>query len=281
MRSFGSPRRQQGNAALLVLCVMLALLSTTAAVSDMLIASEARGTTSERQAYLDHAKRNIANWYLGNAATIDGSADALDPSTVKSAMGEPQQWGVRVASTAQLGLPCDAPNSASCVGYHDIYLWLPPMSHADTTTLDPASGTFTADPAAQWIKVSGASLEQQLIESSTNTMELLQGQLRAFFAAGELNDASVSPGTNYFRDSQCSGTAPNMLPCVDTFTNLTETNIPTLMGIDSYNATNAWGNPLQVSNQEQSSVAQPPYSMAMRSATPWGGYLEMAVAQPN
>lgn len=284
MRRYRPSRRraeQQGSVAFLVLAIMTAMMGMTIAAAAALVHIRSAGDNQSRLAYLDRARRGISDWYLANASVIDAGADSLSSSQILSAMGVPAQFGVQVASTQMLGLPCSESNSPSCVGYHDIYVWLPPISTADTTTLDASSGTFNADSGAQWVKISGEAIEQQLIGSSTDTMTLLQTQLRAFFAASERSDADVNPETNFFRDTACSTTFDGSLPCVDTFADISTTAIPGDLGIDTTNESNAWGLPIQVTNQEYSSVSQPPYSMAIRSATPWGSYLQMAVVEPN
>lgn len=274
-------RTQRGSIALVVLAYMVMLLAVTTAGAAALVHMRLQGGTDARLAYLRNARMNVADWYRANAATIDAGSDSLSESVIRSAMGVPAQYGVQVASSVQLGLPCDASNSPSCVAYHNIYLWLPAESSVDTSAVDETTGTFTPSSAAQWVEVSGEAIERQLISSSTDTMTLLQTQLRSFFAASERSDVNQANDTNYFRDSDCSTTFDGSLPCVDTFADLTTTAIASDLGIDSTNASNAWGYAIQVTNQEYSSVDQAPYSMAIRSATPWGSYLQMAVVQPN
>ena len=282
MRRHSSSRQhQKGAVGFLVLALMLLMMGMTIAAAAALVHMRTQGDPQSRLAYLDRARKGIGDWYLANAAAIDSGSDSLNTTSMMSAMGIPAQFGVQISSTQRLGLPCDEPNSPVCVGYHDIYVWLPPASAADSTTLDATTGAFTADAHAQWVKISGESIEQQLIASSSETMSLLQTQLRSFFAASERSDADANPETNFFRDSTCSPTFNGSLPCIDTFADISTTAIPSDLGIDTTNESNAWGLPIQVTNQEYSSVSLPPYSMAIRSATPWGSYLQMAVVEPN
>ena len=272
--------QQKGFIGLASLLLMLLLLAVCMATAAALVHKSTWNSTRARLDYLNATEMRIANWYVAQAGSIDAISDAVQVSNIKSVMGA-SAYGVQVASTQRLGLPCDEPNSPSCIGYHDIYVWLPPASSADGTTLDAVAGTFNPDAKAQWIKVSGKSIEAQLMQQTTTTMATVQGQLRSFFAARAIADADVASETNYFRDASCATTYSGSLPCVDTFTNLTSTAILSDLGLDTSNAANAWGLPLQVSNQADSSMTASPFSMALRSATPWGSSVEMAVVQPN
>lgn len=278
LRHRAGRRAQRGSLALVVALLMGAAMAVLLWVVSTLQARLADGTPQARATYLSGAATALRTWYGQNAARLDADDTPWDGLALLASAGVTRRYGLRVAVSARQGLPCP-PAPGECLAYRVIALWLPPVSTPDTSAFDAATGAFAPAAKATWTLVSGQDIERQAVARSRDTMADLQGALQSYFISRQRDDGASTTDTNWFRATPCSNTLAGALPCVDTWTPGAASGLGPLAGIDASRFYDAWGQPIQVSNLQHSSLA-PPYAMALKTVTPWGSPLEATVLQP-
>lgn len=270
-------RREKGFVALAVMILLaafMAMILTVIARTDARAGINAPGAAGT---YLSQAETAVRAWYRQNAASIDGSGFAMTGPQLLAAAGVMRQYGLQAAVSDKLGLPCVGAVD-TCIAYRKIALWLPAGSTPDTTTFDAATGTLSPAAHVTWAVVSGESIERAALSQSLRALGDLQTALESYFLTRQQDDSTGTTDTNWFRTNPC-GVASAALPCVDTWTPGGTTGIAALAGIDSSHFYDAWGNPIEVSNLLDSSTSAP-FSMALKTVTPWGTVLEVEAVQP-
>jgi len=280
----GNPKQKQGGYALLLLTASLAIIAFgfVLGYSNLLAKKESGALAAEQTTYLNNARTALENVYQQNLAVVDSDSEQAqyrNPDTWLQSAGIQPRWNVQVQVSSRL--------TASGVAYTVIALWIPDATAtSDPSTFDPASGTFTpcsnsgaACPPRAYVVVSGLTLQlkaQQLAQAQLND---LSGKTQSFFDTKALQDPDHNQSVNYFRAP--SGNCNNMdeMPCLDTYTDVSATRLPQLMGVDPQQLVNPWGLPVQASNLQDARSTTPPYSFAFQSQTPWGTTYQVQALQ--
>lgn len=268
-------RRQKGYAAILVLVGAVAMAGIA---STMLPGLDASQTAAEQElnqrAYLQAVRAALATAYEREATTLD--AGVPSPWTA-------QQWLARAGVTPKFGLQLAISDRIAIPGtpvaYRVVAAWLPRRGSDTVSSLNTATGVFTADTGVQWIVVSGQAIQARRYASTLTAMQrfavILQSRSRAKLEADPARDI----GVNYFRPvSGCSPTAEE-IPCLPSYVAASTVDFATIAGFDSTAARDAWGRALEVSNTVDSQTSGPPYSMSIRATTPWGSTFKVIAVQ--
>lgn len=234
----------------------------------------------ERAAYVNEITQNLRRWYVLEASTIESNANAYSEADLLAVIAPMKKYGIRAASSARLGLPCVDANSSSCVAYHVFAVWLPPQSLNDTSALNATTGQFTPDPQAVSAVVSGQTIQGELVSQTLHDLDAIAASLQQYFVTQSLADFSRDPEKNYFRPIDCANVQPSEIPCIDTYTAGAATTLISAAGIEARKFVNAWNGDVLVSNLQDARSTAQPYSMVLRTTTPWGSTLSMTALQP-
>lgn len=275
--------RQKGY-FLLALTAGLAVVAFgfVAAYSGLLAKKEQRALLDSQKEYMEQARSSFQQVYEANAAVIDSDASESayrNPDVFMQLAGIKSKWGATTQVSNRL--------TSNGLKYTVIALWLP--TETDSTnppSFDPNTGKFTsctvsgaecADRA--YVVFSGLDVQKKLQEKAIKQLNELASIHQSYFKSRLLQDPDKDLSVNYFRapDGNCSN--QYNMPCIDTFTAEKDTSVGTLLGIPDNLMLNPWGMPVEVSNKDPASLS-PPYSMAFRSATPWGTYYTISALQP-
>ena len=264
-------RRESGYAVLAVVAAMVAIAATVV-VGWATLATRAQsdGLAQAQQAYLDEVRAGLLGWYARELALIDRGGEPPDPATALRGAGVAVRWNLRVAASERL--------VRDGIAYRVIAAWLP--GEGDASMLEPVSGRFTPSAGARWILVSGFDLQAAALVETRARLDRLARQLEAAYRVRLFSDPSRDATVNRFRAVRCAAPSPGELPCIDDYAAVDVSGLVGAAGLDPLLAANAWGAPIEVSNGIDASPVIP-FSMALRTATPWGGTLSMfAVSAP-
>ncbi len=264
-------RRESGYAVLAVVATMVTITATiVVGWATLATRVQTDGLAQVQQQYLDEVRLSLLGWYAGELAQLDRSAEPPDPATVLRGAGVAVRWGLRVAASERL--------VRESVSYRVIAAWLP--GEGDASILESATGRFTPSAGTRWIVVSGFDLQAAALAETRARLDRLARQLEAAYRARLLSDPSRDATVNRFRALRCSAPSPGEMPCIDDYVAIDASGLVRAAGLDPLLAVNAWGAPIEVSNGIDASPVVP-FSMALRTATPWGGALSMfAVSAP-
>lgn len=278
--------RQRGAAIIWFVSALLgALMVLTTTYRMHAVRLSALNAERDQKVYLDEVMQNALRWYQRNAISIEASGQVVTPAQILAEIAPDNRFGIHAAVSNRLGLPCPADAVfGSCVPYRVIVVWLQPISSSDTTTFDASTGSFVPDPvvvSAGTSRMLNTKLYQQgvltQVSALLNTVATrLQNRARA--QQSVIGEASFE---NYFRLSDCASELAGFLPCIDTYTDITTTIIPSQLGLSNQDFLTPWGDPVQVSNLLDSSTLNMPFSLALRVSTPWGQSTSMTVRHPQ
>jgi type II secretory pathway pseudopilin PulG len=263
--------RKERGAIFLLLVVAIAVVGVTLilAASRLQAQQAANRAAAEQFAYLRKAAAAVEVWYRENLATVDSQDAAPVIDTVLDRAGVNRRFGLSARISNRL--------MAGNVGFRTLALWIP-AAVPDPSTFDVTTGLFTPAPGVRFVTVSGAALQGQAVADTQRAMASVASTLEQYFAA-RAAAGGTGVGINHFRpDPTCSGAA-GQLPCLDDYTVASAINWAGL-GLSGLPVADAWGNPLALSNLADSSTAAPPFSMAIRAATPFGTQLTVRAVQP-
>jgi hypothetical protein len=213
----------------------------------------------------------MEQWYAANAATVDAAVDAPDMQAVLRQVGMVPRWNLQLrASERQTG---------NGIAFRVIALWLPRAGAPDTTTFDPVAGVLVAHPDTPNAQVNGLTIQSRARAASRDALQRLAQTLENRFKAKYLADPSRNVAINHFRTQSCASPLADELPCLDDYTVLDASLLRTI-GADARLARNSWNLAVELSNGADAQTAAPPYSIALRSTTPWGTRLSAAAIQP-
>jgi hypothetical protein len=262
---------ESGHAVLAMVAVVVTIAGAVVAGWATLATRTQSDTLAQvQQAYLEEVRASLLGWYLRELGRIDQSVEAPDAARLLREAGLAQRWGLRVSASDRL--------SRDGTAYRVIAAWLP--GEADASTLDPATGRFTPSAGVRWIVVSGFELQAGAVSETRARLDRLARHLESTYRARLLSDPSRDVTVNRFRALRCASPEAGELPCIDDYASVDASGLGLAVGLDPLLRTNAWGGPIEASNGVDASQAMP-FSMALRTTTPWGGTLAVsAVAAP-
>jgi len=264
-------RAESGHAVLAMVAVVVTLAgAVVAGWATLATRAQSDALAQVQQAYMEEVRAALLGWYARELARVDRTPEAPDPGTLMREAGIAMRWGLRLAASERI--------ARDGIGYRVIAAWLP--GEGDASALDPASGRFTPSGTRRWIVVSGFDLQSAAVDETRARMDRLARHLESAYRARLLADPSRDVTVNRFRALRCSAPAAGELPCIDDYTPVASSGLPQAAGLDPLLLANAWGGAIEASNGADASQVIP-FSMALRTATPWGAALAMfAVSAP-
>ncbi len=263
--------------------LLVGLLGLVVAVSVGMLRSEDQARTNradvDRAAYLQDAAARLARWYDFNSATTGAQVGQIDMAQALAGAGVTPRYNLQAASSVR--------QTDGMVSWHVMALWLPDLVRVQGTGLDPASGVFTQGtlvsnglPATVVHAVlNGQASQLRKFAESGRRVRLVVARLENMFAARRATDPFSYGARNWFRADACDAVQTGELPCYDTYVDLAATAAPVEAGIEAELTVNAWGLPITLSNLQGSSLVSP-YSLSVRSLTPWGGVMGAIAKEP-
>ena len=265
-------RRCEAGYAVLAVVATMVTIAATVVVGWATLATRVQtdALVQVQQGYLDEVRIGLLGWYARELALIDRSIAPPDPVAILRGAGVAPRWGLRVVASDRL--------VRDGIAYRVVAAWLP--AEADASALDATTGRFTASAGARWIVVSGFDLQAGAMADTRARLDRLARQLESAYRARLMSDPSRDATVNRFRAVRCATPSVGELPCIDDYAVVDGSGLARAVGLDALLVTNAWGAPIEASNGVDASAVMP-FSMALRTATPWGGVLSMfAVAAP-
>lgn len=271
MKRVDSPRAQRGVA--LVAVMLLAALIVSAIVVEWTLVRTAqvdRALSREQAAYLSAVEASLTQWYALNSASIDAAAEAPDLNAVLRSLGVAARWNLQVRASRTI--------ERDNVRYRTMALWLP-RGADDSTSFDVNAGTLSATPQTLSRAINGWSVQSRAVSETRKRMQSMAERLEANARAQYLLDPSRDALKNRFRALDCAAPRAGELPCLDTYRAARTLVALGTLGIGSALSTNAWGGDIEVSNSLDSQTSEPPFSMALRTVTPWGATIRVTAVQ--
>jgi len=265
-------RLRQRGFAVLALAVAIVMIAASVVVgwAAMATGAQSNGLVRAQQAYLSEVRARLVEWYERELPTIDRSAAPPDTGRLLREAGIDARWGLRVAVSDRL--------LRGGVGYRVIAAWLP--GEGDASTLEVTDGRFTPSTNTAWVTVSGFELQSRALAQTRARLARTARQLESLYRARLWSDPSRDVTVNRFRAARCDRPLAGEIPCIDDYAPVAAAGLLEAVGLDTLAAANAWGGVVEVSNGVDSSQVMP-FSMALRTTTPWGSTVAMrAVAAP-
>jgi Tfp pilus assembly major pilin PilA len=230
-----------------------------------------------QQEYLYDAKARLLEAYAANLLKVDSDltySAYRDGEAWLQMGGVSKKWDVSVGVSDRL--------TKDGVKYTSVTLWLPTETDGtNPPSYNTGTGAFTPCATAPcpnrvYTTFDGYGLQ---LEARSKSMAILNNaavKAQSYFKARYLMDVVRDISVNHFRAPRnpggCGSVAADEIPCIDTFTPLRLTAVPTVIGLESQTLTNAWGLDVEVTNRAGgSNYLTSPYTMAFSTRDPWGG----------
>ena len=287
-------KRQQGVALLAVVAAVSAIALTFVLGSAASLAKVALSEMSRRNALIvQKTAADVEAVYKARAAEIDGNATHQtwdNAGTMRAAARVSDVLPVRVLASVRQTSPTLTWRTFVVYYENEYALENPP-------DFDPATGAFEACPASvvdcpiAYAVVDGRRIQGELEARTRRQVEEAARLFQDYFRSRYLADPDRTMTINWFRSpfdpksysasQSCTSQPPDDLDCIDRWTPSASRTAEDKALVRLPFETNAWGLPIEVSNKEDSSYLNPPYSMAVRSYTPDGRViLVRAIQQP-
>ena len=262
--------------AVLLLVVTLGLVLTAVIVSIAVdsYSINVPEVTVRQQDYLTHAIRRLNQYYRSNAWMLSqGASFPLSATALLTNAGITPQYNVHVCVSQQQTF------GTYHIPYYQIWLYMPSRGGGDEPTC--SGGNFTANGAQASALYSGEKAQSALLASTENQLNRLGTLLVQGSAAAVQGGASHDEDVDYFLSQQCSDNGSGNIACASSWRSVAGAGISSLIGSVAAFGTNAWGEPIQYSNEgPYANDQQPPYSISLRTELPGGSYLQESFDQP-
>lgn len=273
-------RRQLGFVSYLWLASVAGLV-TTISVGLLMVNDQRQSDRADvdRRAYIADASERLARWYELNSGATGALAGQIDVLAALAQAGVTPRYGLQAASSNR--------QTDGMVAWHVMALWLPEPDSVQGVALDPLTGGFTQGtyivsglPArVVHAIVDGHASQLRLYSESSRRIREVGSRLENRFSAMRATHPLMPMFTNWYRAQDCGAVQGGELPCYDAYQDIAGTAVPAAAGTSPASDSNAWGGAVQVSNLADSSTI-PPYSMSIRTALPWGGWLQVIAQEP-
>lgn len=295
-------RASMRGAALLSFAIFLgmAILSIVMAFTASIATKQANTLGTRQQAYLDTIRQKVEAYYKANASVIDSSLNwpSFDSARLQKEILEVEKWG----ATVWISKPLAANDP---VRFRRIVVFL----RTDTDDRNPPdashfveTGEFISCPDSgqpceprRFLVFDGQEIQKANYRITVARVESIASRAQAYFKARALQDPERNVSINYFRPpfGNCVGIAPHDIPCLEEgswfYRPLEGTEasarVMSLLGLDPSFALNAWGMPIEVANAGpdvnwcQPTDCLPPFTFAVRTQSPYGGFIKVRAVQ--
>lgn len=293
VRAFSRRPAQQGVALLsFVAFLTVVVTGVTTAVSASLLSKHQATLVIKQQAYVQDSLSRVESFYQLHAGAIDDniSWDSYSDAVFKSVAVDQEKHGVKVVVSNRLL------SSSGKTRYRNVLVYLisdtddrnpPNIAKFKTTGIFDSCGEPDGPCADRvWGVFSGQDLQEKNYAATVRKLQETALHAQSYFKARVLQDPEKNAGINYFVPPLgCAYQRSTDLPCLPAsgsgYVLLENANIASTLGLDVSLYTNAWGLPVEVTNQAPDAhVSAPPFSMRFRTRAPWGDYLAI-LATPN
>ena len=291
-----SPVRQQGF-GLLVFVIVTAIIAFSIVVgyAGVMTRKQLNELTPRHNKTLDESITLIERMWAQRAFTLD-EASGSNPTTIGTVLGLAgvvSSGGMQEALSNVLVLPAEG------LAYRAVVLYYP----SNTDDLNPpdlagfaTTGLFNScgnpgEPCDDRVfrVFNSVEVERALAKETTARLQKAATKAQSYFKARMLQDPERNISVNYFRRPMgaCEVLVQD-LGCVDTYTSMVSMNSATAydrlrlavnLGLTDEELFTAWGQPIEVSNLQDSSTTEAPFSMVFRARRPLGGFVSVIAIQ--
>lgn len=283
----------QRGAALLSFAIFLGVIVMGAitAMSSGILRKQQATLELRQRAYVDDIMARVEMFYETNAGQLDRDSTwaNFSENNFKAAALDQQRFNVELKLSNRLTAPDNT------VKYRRVLVYLP----TDTDATNPpdlssfeTTGTFhsCSDPSLPCDKrvfaiYDAMDLQKRNYADTVRRMQQIALNAQSYFKARVLQDPERNAAINYFMPpSGCASAHPNDIPCLPLagggFVNLDYAGVEGPLALSPAMYLNAWGTPIQVTNMApHAETAMPPYSLVIRTQSPWGGFLSVYATQ--
>lgn len=284
----------QKGSVLIMLVFLASIVAFFIIVSNASIFSREFNNTLDirKKDYLETAKSKLESWYYKNAAIIDKTTSpvTITEDQLFKETGLTRMFGARIAITNVQY------TAGSPLAFRNIAIWIPAFGVQDTSTFS-ATGVFQPNHAqTMYAVISGQKVEGDLMMQTQRVMKdaarLLEQRFKAKFEADPIHNVRV----NYFASMSCASVGADEIPCTSTldastgWVSITNTNLNLWQaaGINAVTGTDAWGNQIYYSNDNQLAAipnnpannVDTPFYAVLKAVTPWNTTLYVYAMQP-
>jgi hypothetical protein len=273
----------QGGAALLLFTAILGAVTLSFVIGySTWYARERNNNLKNIQwSYVSEVGERARDFYIANAADVD-DAGGLTVDELINGAGLDVKW--------DLQLEISNPLVRGDVEYRTFAFWLPGDSDENPPVFDPDTGAFLACadiadycPERPFIVVDGYPIQSENVATTKQTLSELANFTQSYFKSKWLGDPDRNVGINWFRapfDPVGCNVTGDEIPCVDDYEPVETSGVADALLLPNSAFTNAWGDPIEVSNLADARAAAVPYTMVFRTTTPWGEEFRITAVQP-
>lgn len=296
-------RRGEQGAAMLSFAIFLgvAILSIVTAFTASIATKQSSTLHARQELYLRALVPKIEAYYEANASLIDADLTwrEFTSEKLKRDLLETPKWGAQLWISNPLSLP-------EGIKYRRIIVFLrtdtddrnPPDEEQFTTTGVFVSCSDASKPceSRKTLIYEGQALQRKNYQATISKLESLAARAQSYFKSRVLQDPERNVSLDYFRPpfGNCTGIAPYDLPCTELsgtpYQALGDTTVGAqfmqVLGLEDSYTVNAWGAPVEVANSGpdvnwcRPGDCMPPFTLAIRTRTPYGGFIKVRAVQP-
>ena len=268
---------ESGIAAILLVIVIMLLV--TALFSAFIARIELHTHQALEQAqrnYLANAQTALRNWYTEHASEMDaggsGSTLPFQAQEILAKAGVAENWNAELFVSNEQCIP----TAQAQLCYHTLWLAVPAVAGPAPSL---QGGQFNPG-AAQYVSVSGRSIETAQYTRAENQLADMSSMLETGFAGAEGAGGVHDTNLDWFAPPGCGANGDGPFACSNSvFIPWSSYLSGSGFGSPGYNQ-NAWGLPVQVNNPGgQANDTSPPYAVEIESPLPWGGDISALVTE--
>lgn len=229
---------------------------------------KAREIVAESEADLSHAARALEAWYE-RVATRDTEATIEVPAI--EALGVPAKANWRIEQSDVM--------SDGALRYRKFAIWEQQRPES-AAVWNRSTAAFHSGVGNPHRMVDGRITHMRSLAQTEERLKTLASHLQRRYSAKLQLDPLRDATTNHFRPRVACNAQPDELPCINSYAPAANVGLAARLGVDAATLVSAWGTPIEVANLEDSATLAPPYTMALRTRTPWGSYITAVAVQP-
>ncbi len=229
-------------------------------------------------AWVQNTASRIRKWYSLHPLVLDTSAATSLPGAGPLGPRVIAAVGIKPYARSRVEVGGLQSTQSGALRYRIITVWIP------KPTTKTGAG-FSVENAQAYAEVSGLSIEQEMETRSWKRLEDLTARLEQWSASSEAASGTHNTLLDYLEPPSC-GTGNGAVPgiaCAANWTLVSAMGFGVAIGFGGP-WTDAWGGAIQVCNTPSSvcsaSDQAPPFSMRLKTTTPWGGVLTLSAIQP-
>lgn len=270
--------RQRGMYVIAVSAILGTLALMALSFSALTAKKAVLGTEDRLKLEVESALGELQVWYEQQADTLATTNTTPSEDQLKAVLSRPYP-GLHVAMSDSMAAAGCAGSVATipCLPWRKIVAWYSATTPPTDTVITDGIPVSELSGDAIWKTYSAQQwYTSRYVRTTTKMTEIGRGLL-AWYENQETQDSEYVDGTNFWRATDCADSA-TQLPCIDQYTNLANTSVASILGLNATDMTLPLGS-IQISNLQDSSTSAP-YSVALRVVTPWGQQLKQIVLQP-